>query len=130
MNKANVEGWKAQRSRVESKAIAKAEQKAVDAAAANAALIQEIQREILEKIKKIIDRYPIDATEIRQQKDGKTLVYKLRDLTAALKDLTSDTPNDVAINTVSNMQTIADLINNPLPDIEIEDVVKQGGESE
>jgi hypothetical protein len=35
-------------------------------------------------------KYPQDATEVRQQKDGKTMVYKLTDLTKAYRDLTED----------------------------------------
>jgi hypothetical protein len=92
MNKANAEGWKQQRSNVESKALARAEQKTAEAAADNATLAQDIKHRLLERLKRIEAKYPVDATEVRQQKDGKTLVYKLRDLTAAYKDLTDDMP--------------------------------------
>lgn len=55
-------------------------------------LAQEIRRELLQRLKRTIDKYPIDATEVRQQKDGKTLVYKLVDIAKVYRDLT-DTPN-------------------------------------
>lgn len=63
-------------------------QKAADAAADNATLAQEIQRQMLIRLKRTIEKFPLDATEVRQQKDGKTIVYRLRDLSATYKDIT------------------------------------------
>lgn len=72
------------------KVDAEVTQKTVEAAADNAAIAREIQRDLLERLKRISMKYPQDATEIRQQKDGKTMVYKLTDLTKAYRDLTED----------------------------------------
>jgi len=72
------------------KVDAEVTQKTVEAAADNAAIAREIQRDLLERLKRISMKYPQDATEVRQQKDGKTMVYKLTDLTKAYRDLTED----------------------------------------
>lgn len=72
------------------KVDAEVTQKTVEAAVDNAAIAREIQRDLLERLKRISMKYPQDATEVRQQKDGKTMVYKLTDLTKAYKDLTDD----------------------------------------
>lgn len=72
------------------KVDAEVTQKTVEAAADNAAIAREIQRDLLERLQRISMKYPQDATEVRQQKDGKTMVYKLTDLTKAYRDLTED----------------------------------------
>lgn len=72
------------------KVDAEVTQKTVEAAVDNAAIAREIQRDLLERLKRISMKYPQDATEVRQQKDGKTMVYKLTDLTKAYRDLTED----------------------------------------
>lgn len=92
MNKANAEGWKKQRDDAESKALAKSVQKAANAVADNATIAAEIQREMLMRLKHTVEKFPLDATEVRQQKDGKTIVFKLRDLAATYKDLTEGMP--------------------------------------
>lgn len=92
MKKANAEGWAALREKADSKSAAIAQQKTAEAAADNATLAQDIKHRLLERLKRTEAKFPVDATEVRQQKDGKTLVYKLRDLTAAYKDLTDDMP--------------------------------------
>lgn len=72
------------------KVDAEVTQKTVEAAADNAVIAREIQRDLLERLQRISMKYPQDATEVRQQKDGKTMVYKLTDLTKAYRDLTED----------------------------------------
>lgn len=72
------------------KVDAEVTQRTVEAAADNAAVAREIQRDLLERLKRISMKYPQDATEVRQQKDGKTMVYKLTDLTKAYRDLMED----------------------------------------
>ena len=69
---------------------AEIQQKTAEAAADNAVIAREIQRDLLERLQRISMKYPQDATEVRQQKDGKTMVYKLTDLTKAYRDLMED----------------------------------------
>lgn len=69
---------------------AEIQQKTAEAAADNAALAQDIRRALLERLQRTVEKFPQDATEVRAQKDGKTIVYRLSDITKAYKDLTDD----------------------------------------
>lgn len=80
------------------KVDAEVTQKTVEAAADNAVMAREIQRDLLERLKRISMKYPQDATEVRQQKDGKTMVYKFTDLTRAYHDLMDNTDVNVNVN--------------------------------
>jgi len=80
------------------KVDAEVTQKTVEAAVDNAAIAREIQRDLLERLQRISMKYPQDATEVRQQKDGKTMVYKFTDLTRAYHDLMGGMDVNVNVN--------------------------------
>ena len=77
---------------------AEIQQKTAEAAADNAVIAREIQRDLLDRLQRISMKYPQDATEVRQQKDGKTMVYKFTDLTRAYHDLMDSTDVNVNVN--------------------------------
>jgi hypothetical protein len=56
----------------------------------NADIVADIKRHLLLRLKRTAEAFPDDATEVKITKKSKTTVYKLRDLTAAYKDLTGD----------------------------------------
>lgn len=56
----------------------------------NADIAADIKRHLLLRLKRTAAAFPDDATEVKITKKSKTTVYKLRDLTAAYKDLTGD----------------------------------------
>ena len=87
LDRANKEGWKASRNQVAIKSITATEQKTAEAAADNATLAQDIKRSLLLRLQRIEAKYPFDATEIRTHEGKNTVTFKLRDLTAAYKDL-------------------------------------------
>lgn len=89
------------------KVDAEVTQKTAEAAADNATLAEDIKNRLLNRLKRIEAKYPQDATEVRQQKDGKTMVYKLTDLTRAYKELTDDMPKAQAPNEL--LQSLYDL---------------------
>ena len=72
--------------------VAKTLEKTADAIADNASIAQDIKKRLLLRLKRIEEKYPADATEVRARQDGKTIVYRLRDLTSAFKDLTDGIP--------------------------------------
>lgn len=98
------EGWVKMREDAERKATAKASQKIAAAAADNATVAARIRAKLLAKLEKEIDALPekigseTNGTLIEDKNVGrgsktrtiKSQVYKLRDLTAAYKDLTAD----------------------------------------
>lgn len=90
MQKANREGWKKDRDKAVSKGIAKSQQKSADAIANNAKLAADIKKRLLLRLQRIEEKYPLDATEVRTKKGDSMAIFRLRDLTAAYKDLTED----------------------------------------
>ena len=87
------EGWTQERHKAEVIVTEKVIQSAADKAAANATTAADIKSDLLEKLRESVAAWPGDgATEIRQHGKGQTLIYRLRDLTAAFADLTKDIP--------------------------------------
>ena len=114
MQRANREQWKKARDDAERKALAKTQQKAAEAIADNATIAARIRTKLLLKLEKEIDKLPDligsehstgiveygknQKTGAKQRKEVVT-AYKLRDLSAAYKDLTADiTTGDTAKN--------------------------------
>lgn len=98
--RAKAEGWTALRDEAEHKARTESIQKTAEAAADNAAIAQRIRAKLLKKLESEIDALPDNlgsesAKEVGRM-DGtgrRESLYKrwrLRDLTAAYKDLTAD----------------------------------------
>lgn len=104
IKKANKEHWKQDRDEAVRKGIEKGQRKAADAIADNATVAARIKAKLLAKLEKEIDALPekigseTNGTLIEDKNVGrgsktrtiKSQVYKLRDLTAAYKDLTAD----------------------------------------
>ena len=103
---ATAEGWVKMRQEAQDKATAKALQKTADIAADNATIAARIRTKLLRKLEREIDSLPDligsetrnSVTENEFSKDGRRIqkvkeaakAFKLRDLAAAYKDLTSD----------------------------------------
>lgn len=112
MQKANKEHWKQDRDKAISMGLAKSQQKAADTIADNATVAARIRAKLLHKLEREIDALPdligsetrntILENEYLKNDKGKAIgnkpvkakeiskAYKLRDLTAAFKDLTAD----------------------------------------
>lgn len=91
-DKASSEKWVEQRSNARSKGIALAEQKIADRISDNAVIAADIKRNLLLRLKRIEEQYPGDATEIRRKTAHGLEIYRIKDLTAAYKDITDDLP--------------------------------------
>ena len=110
IRKANKEHWCKERDETYNKVNAVVQQKTIDAASDNAIIAQRIKAKLLKRLEKEIDALPDNiGTEsskiVADSKfEGKNRVpshteeikraYKLRDLTAAYKDLTDDMPKE------------------------------------
>ena len=94
LDRANKEGWKALRNQATSKTITEAQQRTADVAADNATIAADIKTALLLRLQRIEAKYPFDATEVRTNEGKSTVTFRLRDLTAAYKDLTEDIPAD------------------------------------
>lgn len=90
-NHCRKEKWSESRENAKAEVEQKIIQKTAEVAADNATLAAQIKRKLLIKLDMVLDSFPDDeATEIQKFKRSERKVYKLRDLTAAYKDLTSD----------------------------------------
>ncbi len=90
MKRANREHWADDRNAASNKAAIKAQQKTAEAAADVAAVAARVKKRLLLRLERTEAAFPTDATEAQLTKDGKRVIYRLRDLTAAYKDLTGD----------------------------------------
>jgi hypothetical protein len=90
MQKANREEWKKDRDKAISKGIARSQQKSAEKIADNATIAADIKKMLLLRLQRIGEKYPFDATEIRTHEGKSTVTFRIRDLTAAYKDLTED----------------------------------------
>ena len=90
--RAKKEDWPGLRTQAEHKATIEATQRTAVAAADNATLAANIKRMGLEIIAGLFADYAenVRATEHRENSGGVTDIKRLRDLTAAYKDLTGD----------------------------------------
>lgn len=85
--KAKKDGWEEARQRIGNALETKIAEKAVD----NATLAANIKRMGLEIIAELFEDFlTVKATEHRESRQGVTDIKRLRDLTAAYKDLTGD----------------------------------------
>lgn len=90
MKRAGAEGWNKLRKDAESKGTAKALQRTANAVADNATIAAEIKKRLLLRLKKIEEKYPMDATEVRTRVGNSTAIYRIRDLTGAYRELTEN----------------------------------------
>ena len=71
-------------------AVSESCQRTADAAADNAVIAADIKKALLLRLKRIEQKYPMDATEVRTRQGNNTAIFRIRDLTGAVKDLTDD----------------------------------------
>lgn len=91
LRKCKAEQWTKSRDEARAKATEKAIQKTADVAADNATIAASIKRKGLLMLDRLFDDFARHtATEHRESADGVTDIKRLRDLTAAYKDLTED----------------------------------------
>ena len=90
MQRANREHWKQDRDKTLSEAKAKLQQKTADRIVENTQLAADLKRKLLLRLQRIEAKYPFDATEVRTKQGDNTVIFRIRELTAAYKDLTED----------------------------------------
>ena len=87
---ANEEGWHGLREQAHNKATTTAQQKVASSAAENAVIAARIQKALLLKIERAVNKMPMDATEVKVVDGQKTVVFRLRDLASSYKDMTEN----------------------------------------
>lgn len=86
-DRASREKWQKNADAARNNAVTKAVQETASTAAENATIAADLQKRLLLRLKRTEARFPMDATEIKATEGGKTVIYRLRDLTSAYKDL-------------------------------------------
>lgn len=106
--RARAEGWISEREKARIATIAQSIQKTANSAAENAVKAQRIKSRLLDRLEELVERQ-LSATEARayDPEGNLTEVHRLRDLTAAYKDLTEDMPKSEAPNDL--LQSLLDL---------------------
>ena len=54
----------------------------------NATIAADVKKRLLLRLKRTEERMPMDATEVKVTEKNKTVIFRLRDLTAAYRDIT------------------------------------------
>ena len=106
--RAKSERWDKARATARDKAETKSIQKVAAAAADVATVAARVKKRLLLRLERTEAAFPTDATEAQLTKDGKRIIYRLRDLTAAYKDLTGDV-NTSGEATNELLQSLLDL---------------------
>lgn len=123
IRRANIEGWASLRQEAYNKALIKSEQLIADAIKDNIEIAQRIKTKLLLKLEKEIDELPdIMGSETRQAKsirnlnaagagivDDKALIYKIRDLTSAYRDLTEEY-NKASASDIEDLSALAEML--------------------
>lgn len=93
-DRAKAEGWYPLKLKAVHETGIKAAQRTAEAAADNAVIAERIKTRLLEQLEALVVENRLNATEAREYDDDGNLVEinRLKDLTAALKDLTWDMP--------------------------------------
>ena len=95
--KAKKDGWEELRKRARNEVETETVKRVAETAADNATLAANIKRMGLEIIAGLFEDYmTVRATEHRESRQGVTDIKRLRDLTAAYKDLTGDIVTNTA----------------------------------
>lgn len=103
MQKANREGWKKDRDKAISEGIAKVQQKSAAAIVNNVVIAEELKQRMLNRLLKIEEKYPFDATEVRSKINGNTVIFRIRDLTGAYKDIMENMPSEEDTSTMEKL---------------------------
>lgn len=90
--KSKHDRWEEHRQRTELAIDRRVVEQKAKAATGNVTLAEEIKHRLLLRLKRIEEKYPLDATEVRTKQGSSTAIFRIRDLTAAYKDLTGDMP--------------------------------------
>ena len=104
----SAEGWTAARIAAKAEIQQKVTQKTAEAVADNAALAEKIKRKGLETLDRLFDEFAsMTSTEHRDYVGMKlTDIKRLRDLTAAYKDLTEDIPKAENMDTMERLDAM------------------------
>ena len=101
--KARKECWADAKKQARDKATTVAIQKTANTIIDCTEVAEEMKLRLLLRLKLIEEKYPFNATEIRSKVNGNTVIFRLRDLTAAYKDITENMPKEEDTSTMEKL---------------------------
>jgi transposase-like protein len=90
IRKANREKWAQQRDEVHNKATTAIQRTTADKIVENTKVAADLKKKLLLRLQQIEAKYPFDATEIKTKQGDNVVIFRIKDLTAAYRDLTED----------------------------------------
>lgn len=81
-------------------------QKVAESSADNAVIAADIKKKLLLRLQRIESKYPLDATEVRTKAGNSYAIFRIRDLTAAYKDLTEGMPKTENDGTLARLDRL------------------------
>lgn len=103
---ASREKWAEARQEAKDKASAYVIQKTADTISECAEIAEELKLKLLLRLKRIEEKYPFDATEIRSKVNGHVAIFRIRDLTAAYKDIIENMPREEDSSTLEKLDAM------------------------
>lgn len=127
--RAEREKWIEQRDEMRRKIDANVTQKTVDAAVTNAEKLEQARGLALDNLLSILQLFPKGGGDKVEHygtdKNGKPYknTFSLLNIVTMIEKMAKDVPVDTSNATSENMIQIAELVNHPLPDVSIDDVL-------
>lgn len=102
----NKERWIELRQEARNKAETITVQKTADSLAECTEIAAELKLRLFKRLKEIEEAYPFNATEVRANVNGKVAVFRIRDLTAAYRDIIEYIPKDEDTTTMEKLDAM------------------------
>lgn len=103
---ASREKWAEARQEARDRASANVIQKTADTISECTEVAEDLKLRLLMRLKRIEEKYPFDATEIRTKVNGNTVIFRIRDLTAAYKDIIDNMPREEDTSTMERLDAM------------------------
>lgn len=101
---ASKEQWSNARKEARDKASAKVIQKTADTISECTTVAEELKLNLLLRLKRIEERFPFDATEVRTKAaNGHTIIFRIKDLTSAYRDIVENMPVEEDTGTMEKL---------------------------
>ena len=88
------EKWQELRQEARNRAATITVQKTADAISECAEIAEELKLRLFKRLKQIEEAFPFNATEVRAKVNGKTAIFRIKDLTSAYRDIIEYIPRD------------------------------------
>ena len=100
------EHWTELRQEARDKATTITVQKTADVISECAEIAAELKLRLFQRLQEIEQAYPFNATEVRAKVNGKTAIFRIKDLTSAYRDIVEFIPKDEDTTTMEKLDAM------------------------